>query len=131
MISKKTIIVADTGDINEIKNIKPKEATTNPSLILKESKKRKRDIFNTMTVEIGCEILNEVPGYVSTEVNPKYSFSLEDTLNEAKKIIYLYEKKKADVSRILVKIPATWQGIKAAEILENEGIKCNMTLIFF
>lgn len=127
---EKTIIVADTGDIDEIKKLQPQDATTNPSLILKESKKRKREFFNNMAVDIGCDILKEVPGYVSTEVNPKYSFSLDDTLNEAREIINLYKNKGADTKRILIKIAATWQGIKAAEILENEGIKCNLTLIF-
>ena len=125
-----TIIVADTGDLNEIKKIKPQDATTNPSLILKAIKDKNSKTINELAVEIGTKISKIIPGYISTEVDPSKSFDTLNTINEAHKIIQLYQKNNVDTSRILIKIAATWQGIKAAEILEKQGIKCNMTLIF-
>ena len=131
-----TQIVADTGDIDLIKKYKPIDVTTNPSLILsicKQDKYKKlltNDLEETL-VNFGTEIHKEVEGYVSTEVNPKYSYDTEKTIEIALKIIHLYEKKNVDKNRILIKIAATWEGIRAAEILERDyNIKCNMTLIF-
>lgn len=131
-----TQIVADTGDIDLIKKYKPIDVTTNPSLILSICKQDKyknlltSDLEETL-VNFGSEIYKEVEGYVSTEVNPKYSYDTEKTIEIALKIIHLYEKKNIDKNRILIKIASTWEGIRAAEILERDyNIKCNMTLIF-
>ena len=128
----KTIIVADTGDFDQIKELKPYDATTNPSLILKayDNDKDQKKNIREIAVEIGVKILELIPGYVSTEVNPKNSFDTEATVNDAREIIKLYKKNNVNTDRVLIKIAATWQGIKAGEILEKEGIKCNMTLIF-
>ena len=128
----KTTIVADTGDFDQIKELKPHDATTNPSLILKayDNDKDQKKNIREIAVEIGVKILELIPGYVSTEVNPKNSFDTEATINDAREIIKLYNKKNVNTDRVLIKIAATWQGIKAGEILEKEGIKCNMTLIF-
>jgi len=131
-----TQIVADTGDIDLIKKYNPIDVTTNPSLILSICKQEKyknlltNDLEETL-VNFGSEIYKEVKGYVSTEVNPKYSYDTEKTIEIALKIIHLYEKKNIDKNRILIKIASTWEGIRAAEILERDyNIKCNMTLIF-
>jgi transaldolase len=131
-----TQIVADTGDIDLIKKYQPLDVTTNPSLILSICKEEKykhllsNDLEETL-VNFGSEIYKEVEGYVSTEVNPKYSYDTEKTIELALKIIYLYEKKNIDKNRILIKIASTWEGIRAAETLEKDyNIKCNMTLIF-
>jgi transaldolase len=131
-----TQIVADTGDIDLIKKYNPIDVTTNPSLILSICKQEKyknlltNDLEETL-VNFGSEIYKEVEGYVSTEVNPKYSYDTEKTIEIALKIIHLYEKKNIDKNRILIKIASTWEGIRAAEILERDyNIKCNMTLIF-
>ena len=129
-IKKSTVIVADTGDIELINQIKPQDATTNPSLILKSINQKYKSV-NEAIVDIGCKIYDIVPGYISTEVDANYSFDTNETIREALDIISLYKRAGIDTSRILIKIPATWQGIQAARILENElGIKCNLTLIF-
>ena len=129
-IKKSTVIVADTGDIDLINKIKPQDATTNPSLILKSIKQKYKSV-NEAIVDIGCQIYGIVPGYISTEVDANYSFDTNETIREAQEIISLYKRAGIDTSRILIKIAATWQGIQAAKILENElGIKCNLTLIF-
>lgn len=126
-----TIVVADTGDLKLIKEIKPQDATTNPSLILKTIKNSTLKSINQIAVDLGTEISKIIPGYISTEVDPSKSFDILATINEAHKIIQLYRDNNVDTTdRILIKIAATWQGIKAAEILEKQGIKCNMTLIF-
>lgn len=141
-----TTIVADTGDIEAIRKYKPQDATTNPSLIYKASmmpayasliddavKNGKGDLGTTMdelAVNFGAEITKIVPGYVSTEVDARLSFDTEATIAKARSIIASYQEKGIDKSRILIKIAATWEGIKAAEILEKEGIACNLTLIF-
>ncbi len=129
-----TIIVADTGDLDEIEKIKPQDATTNPSLIFKAKKKEDNTTIGTtvnqLAVDIGTQISKIIPGFISTEVDPSQSFNTLNTTNEAHKIIQLYRQNNVNTNRILIKIPATWQGIKAAEILEKQGIKCNMTLIF-
>lgn len=136
-----TIVVADTGDLDLIKKIKPQDATTNPSLILKTIKNNsdlksnnKSSILKSenisITVSIGTEISKIISGYISTEVDPLKSFDTLATINEAHRIIQMYRDNNIDTNRVLIKIASTWQGIKAAEILEKQGIKCNMTLIF-
>jgi len=134
----KTELVADTGDIKLIKKYKPLDVTTNPSLILslcndpeyKHLLSKNGDLEETI-VNFGCEIYKEIDGYVSTEVNPLYSFDKDKTIELSLKIIELYKKRGIDTNRILIKIASTWEGIKAAEILEKDhNIKCNMTLIF-
>lgn len=141
-----TIVVADTGDVNTIERIKPQDATTNPSLIfkaaqdpqyvalvdeaIKAGKGDLADVMDRCAVNFGAEITTKVPGYVSTEVDARLSFDTEATLIKARKLIGLYKEKGIDKSRILIKVAATWEGIKAAEILEKEGITCNLTLIF-
>lgn len=150
-LKKVTVVVADTGDINSMKQFQPQDATTNPSLILAASKlpeyqhllvkaveyakaqdeaKFDENALDYLSVAIGYEISKIVPGYVSTEVDCRESFNLRNTVFRAKKIIKLYEEFGLSRERVLIKIAATWQGIKAAEILEQEGIHCNLTLLF-
>lgn len=133
-----TDIVADTGDIKLIKKYRPLDVTTNPSLILslcnnqeyKHLLSKNNDLEETI-VNFGFEIYKEIDGYVSTEVNPIYSYDTQKTIELSLKIISLYKNKGVDINRILIKIASTWEGIKAAEILERDyKIKCNMTLIF-
>ena len=151
-----TVVVADTGDIDAIKKFKPRDATTNPSLILaaaknpnyislidkalensksllpKESSKAEivKEAMDIVSVLFGKEILKLISGRVSTEVDARLSFDTQATVNKARKIIKYYEDDGIDKKRILIKIASTWEGIKAAEILEKEGIKCNLTLLF-
>lgn len=141
-----TTIVADTGDIEAIRKFKPQDATTNPSLIYKAAtmpaysslvddaiaygKGDVSTVMDKLAVNFGIEITKIVPGYVSTEVDARLSFDTEATIAKARTIIGLYKEAGIDKSRILVKIAATWEGIKAAQILEKEGISCNLTLIF-
>lgn len=145
-LKQHTIVVSDTGDVEAIKRLKPQDATTNPSLIYKAAsmeqyvglvddavKYAKGDLglaMDKVAVNFGVEITKIVPGYVSTEVDARLSFDTQATVEKARKIIELYKEVGVDKSRILVKIAATWEGIKAAEILEKEGITCNLTLIF-
>eukprot|EP00553_Chaetoceros_curvisetus_P012995 CAMPEP_0204641932 /NCGR_PEP_ID=MMETSP0717-20131115/51413_1 /ASSEMBLY_ACC=CAM_ASM_000666 /TAXON_ID=230516 /ORGANISM="Chaetoceros curvisetus" /LENGTH=343 /DNA_ID=CAMNT_0051662661 /DNA_START=380 /DNA_END=1411 /DNA_ORIENTATION=- len=145
-LNELTTIVADTGDIEAIAKFKPQDATTNPSLIYKAAimpaysdlvdsaleygKGDIETVMDQLAVTFGEKITKIVPGYVSTEVDARLSFDTEATIAKARKIIALYKEKGIDKSRILVKIAATWEGIKAAEILEKEGIACNLTLIF-
>lgn len=142
-----TTVVADTGDFQSIKAFTPRDATTNPSLILKAVQKPEyrpllekvvRDYPNASTgevidrvlVDFGMEILKIIPGRVSTEVDAKLSFDTEATVAKGRELIALYEEAGAGRSRVLIKIAATWEGIRAAQILEQEGIRCNMTLLF-
>ncbi|TCS42623.1 transaldolase [Reinekea marinisedimentorum] len=140
-----TTIVADTGDIDSIKKYQPQDATTNPSLVLKAIESGKFDyklqelselnlslpeFIDRIAVEIGDEILKIVPGYVSTEVDARLSFDTEKTIEKARQLIALYEAKGWEKSRILIKIASTWEGIQAAKVLESEGIRCNLTLLF-
>ncbi|KAL7567028.1 hypothetical protein ACA910_019951 [Epithemia clementina (nom. ined.)] len=145
-LKKYTIVVSDTGDVDAVKRLKPQDATTNPSLIYKAAqlpqyahlmedaiKYGKGDlglIMDKLAVNFGTEITKIVPGYVSTEVDARLSFDTEATIAKARKIIELYKEVGVDKSRILIKIAATWEGIKAAEVLEKEGITCNLTLVF-
>lgn len=152
-LSKMTVVVADTGEIAAIQKYKPQDATTNPSLILKATKlpeykaliqdaidyaltnsstmeDRLADALDKVAVNIGLEILKIIPGRVSTEVDARLSYNTEATIEKARKLIDLYEKAGISRKRILIKIASTWQGIRAAEILEKEDINCNLTLLF-
>tara|TARA_Y100000588_G_scaffold183636_1_gene197446 strand:- start:2325 stop:3263 length:939 start_codon:yes stop_codon:yes gene_type:complete len=140
-----TTIVADTGDFESIREYTPQDATTNPSLILKAAQMDEySELVNKVTSEaanmdealdklavfFGLEILKIVPGRVSTEVDARLSFDTAATLEKARSLIARYEKNGVDRERILIKIAATWAGIRAAEELEKEGIHCNLTLLF-
>ena len=148
-----TVVVADTGDIDAIRQYKPEDATTNPSLILsaaalpqyaslideaiaygkqqhQDKAQQLLDAEEKLAVNIGLEILKLVPGRVSTEVDARLSYDTNATVLKARKLIALYEAAGINKNRILIKIAATWQGIRAAEILEKEGINCNLTLLF-
>lgn len=152
-LKKLTTIVADTGEFEEIKNYHPTDATTNPSLILAAASKPEYQflideailwgkknssqfkstleaVIDKVFVNFGLEILKIVPGRVSTEVDARLSFDVEASVEKARKLISMYEAAKIDRKRILIKLASTWEGIKAAEILEKEGIHCNMTLMF-
>lgn len=152
-LQKMTTIVADTGDIEAISKYTPEDATTNPSLILKaaqipeykkyldqaiaygkkqsDSKKQQLiDVSDMLAVTIGLEILKVVPGRISTEVDTRLSFDTQASVAKAKKLIKLYNEAGIRNDRILIKLAATWEGIRAAEILEKEGINCNLTLLF-
>ena len=141
-----TTIVADTGDFESIREYTPQDATTNPSLILKaaqmdeyaelvekvlaEDGNEMAEALDKLAVFFGLEILKIVPGRVSTEVDARLSFNRQATLDKARSLIARYEKNGVDRNRILIKIAATWEGIRAAEELEKEGIHCNLTLLF-
>ncbi|MGV2871873.1 transaldolase [Colwellia sp. E150_009] len=141
-----TVVVADSGDVDSIKLLKPTDATTNPSLILQAAKlpqyqsliedaiaKSGNDIDNIcdqLIVNFGCEILKHVPGRISSEVDARLSFDTEGSIAKGRKLISLYQNAGIDKSRVLIKLASTWQGIKAAEQLEKEGIACNLTLLF-
>jgi transaldolase len=151
-----TKVVADSGDINSIKKFKPVDSTTNPSLIaaaaqmpeyqqivddvLKTAREQAgsgasdKDVaalaFKTLAVAFGRKILDIVPGRVSTEVDARLSYDTDKTLEQARDIIAQYDKAGIGRDRVLIKIASTWPGIKAAEILEKEGIHCNLTLLF-
>ena len=143
-----TTVVADTGDFQSMKAFAPRDATTNPSLILKAAampeyaalldkaiadagkSARLDQVIDRLLVVFGLEILKIVPGRVSSEVDARLSFDTTGTLAKAREIIALYEKAGISRDRVLIKIASTWEGIKAAEILEKEGIHCNLTLLF-
>lgn len=148
-----TVVVADTGDIDAIKKYQPQDATTNPSLILSASAlpqyaplideavayakaqsadkvQQLIDAEDKLAVNIGLEILKIVPGRISTEVDARLSYDTQATVEKARKLIVLYNAAGISNDRILIKIASTWQGIRAAEILEKEGINCNLTLLF-
>jgi transaldolase len=152
-LKKFTTVVADTGNFEEIKKFAPQDATTNPSLILKavlQPEYRRlldkaiadnkgsslsgdalyKKIIDDTLILFGCEILKIVPGRVSTEVDARLSFDTEGTLEKARYLIGLYEKAGISRERILIKIASTWEGIRAAEVLQKEGINCNLTLMF-
>ena len=148
-----TTVVVDTGDIEAIKTYSPTDATTNPSLIYlavqkpqyhhlvkdavsyckskgKSTEEQKALLIEMLFVNFGIEILKLVPGRVSTEVDARLSFDVEGSINKAHSLIKLYEDAKIPRERILIKLASTWEGIRAAKILEKEGIHCNMTLLF-
>ncbi|MCF8158285.1 MAG: transaldolase [Burkholderiaceae bacterium] len=148
-----TTIVADTGDVEAIKSVKPIDATTNPSLVLKASQlpqyaslideaiayakaqggAKAEQIDNAadkLAVLIGTEITKVVPGRISTEVDARLSFNVEKMVAKGRKLIKLYQDSGVSKERVLIKLASTWEGIKAGEILEKEGIQCNLTLLF-
>ncbi|MGF1735281.1 transaldolase [Photobacterium satsumensis] len=148
-----TTVVADTGDIEAISKYKPEDATTNPSLILKaaqiaeyaplieqsiayakaQSDNKEQQIQDTcdmLAVSIGKEILNVVPGRISTEVDARLSYDTEGSISKARQLIKMYNDAGISNDRILIKLASTWEGIRAAEVLEKEGINCNLTLLF-
>lgn len=148
-----TDVVADTGDIEAIKRFKPMDATTNPSLLLKAaqlpqyaallsdaknwagqhasgSADQLSACVDKLAVDIGCEILSIIPGRISTEVDARLSFDTQSTVAKAHRLIALYNEAGISNERVLIKIASTWEGIRAAEILEKEGINCNLTLLF-
>jgi transaldolase len=151
-----TTVVSDTGDFNAIKQFRPQDATTNPSLIAAAAEKSdyasvvddvlkqvRKDAgpaatdkevaakaFRPLEVAFGLKILEIIPGRVSTEVDARLSYDIDKSIAEAREIIALYDKAGVSRDRILVKLASTWEGIRAAEILEKEGIHCNMTLLF-
>lgn len=148
-----TTVVADTGDIEAIKKYQPVDATTNPSLMLKAAQlpqyapiidsavawaksqsddpvQRVADANDKLLVLIGKEILNIVPGRVSSEVDARLSFNTEATIAKAKRLVALYAAEGIPSERILIKIASTWEGIQAAKALEEQGINCNLTLLF-
>jgi transaldolase len=152
-LKRYTTVVADTGDFEAIAEYQPQDATTNPSLLYQAAQKpqyeqlvddalhyamafpgdraARTDAFmDKLLVNFGCEILKIIPGRVSTEVDAALSFDTQGTLAKARKLIDMYQKAGIDRERILIKIASTWEGIRAAEHLEREGVHCNLTLLF-
>ena len=148
-----TTIVADTGDVEAIKTVKPYDATTNPSLLLKASTlpqcepmikeaisyakskssnktQQVEDAADKLAVLVGLEILKHIPGRISTEVDARLSFNIDAMVKKGRKLIGLYDEAGVKKDRVLIKLASTWEGIKAGEILEKEGINCNLTLLF-
>ncbi|WP_338911447.1 transaldolase [Mycetohabitans rhizoxinica] len=142
-----TTVVADTGDFQQLARYKPRDATTNPSLILKAVQKDDYrpllektvrdhasrpvgDIIDRLLVAFGVEILKIVPGRVSTEVDARLSFDVRRSVEKAHQLIALYEAAGIGRERVLIKLASTWEGVRAAEMLQQEGINCNMTLLF-
>src|SRR5271165_2520800 len=152
-LKKYTTVVADTGDIKAIARHRPQDATTNPSLLFHAAQmpvyrhlveeaaelaeehgggheEMAEEFIDHLFVLFGCEILKVVPGRVSTEVAARLSFDTAGTITKARKLILMYENKGVARERILIKVASTWEGIRAAELLEKEGIHCNLTLLF-
>ncbi|WP_458526928.1 transaldolase [Onishia taeanensis] len=152
-LKQHSTVVADTGDLEAIRRFAPQDATTNPSLILKAVKSGQYDALleeilhaardhngsleeaideacDRLVVAMGGLILDHVPGRVSTEVNARLSFDTEGSIAKARRLVALYEEAGIGRDRILIKLASTWEGIRAAEVLEREGIECNLTLIF-
>ena len=152
-LKKMSTVVADTGDVQAIAKYQPQDATTNPSLLLKAAsltqyqglleqvtawaKEQSNDAFqqiidasDKLSVLVGLEVLKIIPGRISTEVDSRLSFDTQGSIVKARKLIALYNEAGINNDRILIKLAATWEGIKAAEALEKEGINCNLTLLF-
>jgi len=152
-LKKMTVVVADTGDFNQLRQYSPTDATTNPSLIYsasqlpqyhhlldeairfgkshgKSPQEQLLSALDKVFVNFGLEILKTVPGRVSTEVDARLSFDVQGSIDKARHLISLYEAAGQDRKRILIKLASTWEGVRAAEKLEKEGIHCNMTLLF-
>lgn len=151
-LKRMTVVVADTGEFELVKQYTPEDATTNPSLILKAAQqpqyaaltdqaigwaKAQQDphrfmenVVDKLSVSFGCELLRLIPGRVSTEVDARLSFDSDATVRRARRLIELYEQQGIPRERILIKIASTWEGIRAGEVLEAEGIRCNLTLLF-
>lgn len=148
-----TTVVADTGDFEAIDQYKPQDATTNPSLLLNAIKIEKyrplaveavawakqqtndsaqviSKAADKLSVLIGANLMAQVPGLVSTEVDARLSFDIQATINKALELIALYKEQDIDTSRVLIKVASTWEGIQAAKVLEQQGIRCNLTLVF-
>ncbi len=152
-LRKLTTVVADTGEIDAIKKYQPEDATTNPSLILKAAQiaeyaplidasieyaksqsddkaQQVQDTCDMLAVNIGKEILKTIPGRISTEVDARLSYDMEGSVAKARQLVKMYNDAGIANDRILIKLASTWEGIRAAEILEKEGINCNLTLLF-
>jgi transaldolase len=152
-LKKFTKVVADTADFESIKDFKPQDATTNPSLVFAATQKQEyarlledvlanrkksglsgheqiEDICDHLLVQFGCDILEIVPGRVSTETDARLSYDVEGSIKKARTLIKLYEERKIPRERVLIKIASTWEGLLAAEQLQKEGIRCNLTLMF-
>ncbi|TXZ74708.1 transaldolase [Vibrio mimicus] len=152
-LRKLTTVVADTGEIDAIKKYQPEDATTNPSLILKAAQiaeyaplidqsiayaktqsndkaQQVQDTCDMLAVNIGKEILKTIPGRISTEVDARLSYDMERSVAKARQLVKMYNDAGITNDRILIKLASTWEGIRAAEILEKEGINCNLTLLF-
>ena len=152
-IKKFTTVVADTADFESIREFKPQDATTNPSLVYAATQKanyshfleevlvdrrnsglwgaaQMEDIIDHLLVRFGCAMLAIVPGRVSTETDARFSFDVQGSIRKAQRLVKLYEEQGIGRERVLIKIASTWEGIMAAEQLQREGIKCNMTLLF-
>ena len=152
-IKKFTKVVADTADFESMKEFKPQDATTNPSLVYAATQKEQyghlvaevlkdrknsglsgqqqiEDICDHLLVQFGTDILEIVPGRVSTETDARLSYDVEGSINKARRLIKLYEQRKIPRERVLIKIASTWEGLLAAEQLQEEGIRCNLTLMF-
>ena len=152
-LKKFTTVVADTGDFASMKEFAPQDATTNPTLIEKATdipayqgllekavaegksgtgskEERAKGIIDRLLILFGCEILKIVPGRVSTEVDARLSFDVDATVAKARHLIAMYKNAGIEKERILIKIAATWEGAQAAKIVQNEGIQCNLTLMF-
>jgi len=152
-LKKFTKVVADTADFESIKDFKPEDATTNPSLVYAATQKQQythlvdevladrknsglsgqaqiEDICDHLLVQFGTDILEIVPGRVSTETDARLSFDVEGSIKKARQLIKLYQERKIPRERVLIKIASTWEGLNAAEQLQKEGIKCNLTLMF-
>jgi len=152
-LKKFTKVVADTANFESIKEFKPQDATTNPSLVYAATQKQQythlldevladrkksglsgaaqiEDICDHLLVQFGCDILEIVPGRVSTETDARLSFDMEGSIRKARQLVKLYEERKIPRERVLIKIASTWEGINAAEQLQKEGIRCNLTLMF-
>ncbi|MBB1469381.1 transaldolase [Pseudoalteromonas sp. SG41-5] len=148
-----TTVVADTGDFEAIDQYKPQDATTNPSLLLNAIKIEKyrplaveavawakqqtndnaqviSKAADKLSVLIGANLMAQVPGLVSTEVDARLSFDTQATINKALELVALYKEQDIDTSRVLIKVASTWEGIQAAKVLEQQGIRCNLTLVF-
>lgn len=152
-LKKFTKVVADTADFESIKDFKPEDATTNPSLVYAATQKQQytrlldevlasrknsglsgqaqiEDICDHLLVQFGTDILEIVPGRVSTETDARLSFDVEGSIKKARQLIKLYQERKIPRERVLIKIASTWEGLNAAEQLQKEGIRCNLTLMF-
>ena len=152
-IKKFTKVVADTADFESMKEFKPQDATTNPSLVYAATQKQQyghlleevladrkksglsgdeqiEDICDHLLVQFGTDILEIVPGRVSTETDARLSYDVEGSINKARRLVKLYEDRKIPRERVLIKIASTWEGLSAAEQLQREGIFCNLTLMF-
>jgi transaldolase len=152
-LKKFTKIVADTADFESVKDFKPQDATTNPSLVYAATQKKEyghllgevladrkksglsgreqiEDICDHLLVQFGCDILEIVPGRVSTETDARLSYDVEGSIKKARRLVELYEERGIPRERVLIKVASTWEGINAAEQLTKEGIRCNLTLMF-